>query len=124
MKDTCSQVSNCASDPGQHLRLRAAPDERTDCLGAAFPRSPVPSMGLHPLLRANLLSTATPLCACFANLIHNVSMDYFSTKAERASQEASADKLFTAFNYQRTALLNVLVTKEPMVWLNSLLNFE
>lgn len=37
-------------------------------------------------------------------------MDHLPTKAGRASQEASADKLFTVFNYHHTDLLNFLVT--------------
>lgn len=46
----------------------------------------------------------------FCHLTQNVSTDHFSTKAYQARQEASADKLFTVFNYLRTDLLNFLVT--------------
>lgn len=71
-------------------------------------------MGPHPLLRANLLSVATPRPSGFADLIQNVSVDHFSTEAAGASQDASADELFTVFNYHYTDLLNLLVTLEPM----------
>lgn len=67
-------------------------------------------MGLHTLLRADPRSAAAPRYSDFASLIQDVSMDHFPTKAERAGQEPSADKLFTVFNYHRTDLLNFLVT--------------
>lgn len=59
---------------------------------------------------AKLLCAAAPRHSDFASLIQDVSVDHFSTKAGGAGREASADKLFTAFNYHRTDLLNFLVT--------------
>lgn len=55
-------------------------------------------------------SPATPRATHSASLIQSVSRDHVPTEASGPAGKASADELFTVFNYHHTDFLNFAVT--------------